>query len=961
MAGRTGAATVPVVGRTVEIGAVRTLAGDAARGRASTLLISGEAGVGKTALLRHTASWIDDHARVVWVQCLPLASLSTPLLPLRTALAEARGSDQIRLDDRGGHDVVVAFDAWLGRLAADRPTLLVVDDIQWADRGTLDVLTYVLAGPADRRLAVAATMRTDDGTTGHELRRWLADVRRLPRVSELPIGRLDRVATAGQMAALLGRSPHETLVDDVYARSAGNPYLTSLLVRRVPPDATALPPGLPAALRDALARTWHGLSAPARTLTAIMAVAGRPERSARIVAVGTAVGFADAVVPLLRETVDAGVLQSQPDGTYWFAHPLMAEVLADDLLADERRTLHAGYAELIVKESDTGPRISPDDAVAVADHYFRASLDEPAYRWALTAAEVAGPDGAHTLLHRALTLSPRIPAPAASAADLLRRIRTAAARAGRDVDELAAVDDLLNRLDPDRHPLEVVELLIRRSRLSVTTGRGFADPGDAREAMRLSSRFPASVEHAQAMAELARVELWRGEPAGADHAREAVELARALGPKTAPADAKSALACALVSEVMAQSFAGEADGFEQALQAQSLAVEARDFWAFVHATFWATNSVDVTATPASVELLRRSRERAVSLGAPHTYVARLCAVEADGLFALGDWQGCEDRLRTVLAASPGPFADASTRLTAAQLACRQGRQAEAEGHLARAEEVYHEGSGSLTFSFDAVRAELAVAAGDTDRALAAAENALRVKPDQVERLQPLAARALADRIQAIRDRGGDPAADLARLDDFRHRYPRMVADPGAGRDRYHALLTAFAAVYDAETARAHARTSTMEAWRRAADACHTADAPWDEAYCRWRQAQAAATTTIRGRAAIRQAHDLAVRLRAMPLIEELERLARVIHVPLSPTPASSGRNPAELFPGLTAREREILGFLMSGRTYAEIAATLVLSEKTVGVHVSNMLRKTGTANRVALTQLAHRLAADRSE
>jgi DNA-binding CsgD family transcriptional regulator len=60
-------------------------------------------------------------------------------------------------------------------------------------------------------------------------------------------------------------------------------------------------------------------------------------------------------------------------------------------------------------------------------------------------------------------------------------------------------------------------------------------------------------------------------------------------------------------------------------------------------------------------------------------------------------------------------------------------------------------------------------------------------------------------------------------------------------------------------------------------------------------------------------------------------------------------------PGLTAREHEILGYLVGGSTYAEIANTLVISEKTVSSHVSNLLRKTHTSSRVELAQLAHRV------
>ncbi len=65
---------------------------------------------------------------------------------------------------------------------------------------------------------------------------------------------------------------------------------------------------------------------------------------------------------------------------------------------------------------------------------------------------------------------------------------------------------------------------------------------------------------------------------------------------------------------------------------------------------------------------------------------------------------------------------------------------------------------------------------------------------------------------------------------------------------------------------------------------------------------------------------------------------------------------AEALPGLTPREREVLTHIVAGRTYGEIARELVLSEKTVSVHVSHLLHKTGTANRVELAQLARRVA-----
>jgi DNA-binding NarL/FixJ family response regulator len=111
----------------------------------------------------------------------------------------------------------------------------------------------------------------------------------------------------------------------------------------------------------------------------------------------------------------------------------------------------------------------------------------------------------------------------------------------------------------------------------------------------------------------------------------------------------------------------------------------------------------------------------------------------------------------------------------------------------------------------------------------------------------------------------------------------------------------------------------------------------------------------RGARLLRAAHDLAGRLGAALLPEDLEALAGTGRVSLDRP--ESAPPPARLpGPGLTRREREILDHLDTGRTYAEIAEALVINEKTVSSHVSNLLRKTGTASRVELSRLARRTA-----
>ena len=200
-----GGARRPLVGRAGEIDAVVGLVQDAAaRGEGGALLVSGEAGVGKTALVREASAQVAADADVLWAPCLPLTSLAVPFLPLTSALREWAAERDVPVPVLGGsgEEGPTGFDAWLDDLCRQHPVLLVVDDLQWADQSSLDVLMYVLAGLAGRRLAVVTTVRT--GEEGDPLRRWLADVRRLPGVAELVLGRLDRVATAEQIAGLLG-------------------------------------------------------------------------------------------------------------------------------------------------------------------------------------------------------------------------------------------------------------------------------------------------------------------------------------------------------------------------------------------------------------------------------------------------------------------------------------------------------------------------------------------------------------------------------------------------------------------------------------------------------------------------------------------------------------------------------------------------------------------------------------
>ncbi len=155
-------------------------------------------------------------------------------------------------------------------------------------------------------------------------------------------------------------------------------------------------------------------------------------------------------------------------------------------------------------------------------------------------------------------------------------------------------------------------------------------------------------------------------------------------------------------------------------------------------------------------------------------------------------------------------------------------------------------------------------------------------------------------------------------------------------------------LYVAEVARARDHPDQVELWRRAADDLDQV-CPWDAAYAAYRAGESVLLHRGRSRgdavALLRRAVALASELEAEPVLREATRLATAARVPIGTLTALSAKDGGTL-PGLTRREREIVAHVAAGRTYGEIARALFISEKTVSSHVSDILRKTGCANRI---------------
>ncbi|GAA2024003.1 LuxR family transcriptional regulator [Agromyces tropicus] len=946
-----------LVGRERELDTVGGLLDRAWGEEAQTLVVSGDAGAGKTALVAAACALRQSDGEALFGACLPLTSMSIPFLPIRSALrANPRlVAPPIAAVDGEGRDFAVRFDAWLDEQCERRALTLVVDDVQWADRSTLDTLMYAVAGPAARRLAIVVTLRAGEVGLGHPLQRWLADVRRLPRTTELELGPLDRAGTAAQLQAVLGTSPHQSLIDDVQAHSRGNPYFTRLLVTGLPPGARAVPASFPADLRSAVLQSWYRLSEPTRQLATVLAVGGRAMRADDLAAVA---GEADvaATRSLLLEAVGAGTLDLLDDGGFWFHHPLGAEALEATLGADERREWHRRFADAI--EAAGGAETSVATAVAVADHRYRSGEARSALDWALRAASAAraasGTAEELRLLRRGVDLRAQLPGDERSMDELLGRLIRAAEVAGATAEELEAVDLLLDRIDGEADPLRAAALLVRRMHLRFMRGLAFAEVPEMEDAVRLASADLASPEYALASAELAQTELWHGATSAGARAATALVRARSAGDPRA-------LSFALSVASMSATLAGDvvaAAGFGR--EAMAPALQARDWFGYVHAALWEANAIETWASAEYAARIGDRRKELEANGGPHPYVAWLSAAEANSHLASGGWREADERLRVALGSDPGPLGDVEARLAAARLAALQGQLREAEAHLLRVEELVVDGSAFLPLEYDAVRAEVRLALGDPAGAYdAALEGAVErgVAPTMAEWLMPFAARALADEAQSARD-AGDPVDEvLDRLDALVERFPHIIEDVGTATELVRRQDAALDGLYAAECARARAEPGAADAWSLAAAQCVSARLPWEEAYARWRAAEALlgrGGDRAAGAEMLRSGLALARRLRARPVEGELLDLARRARVPVE-EPDRAMPEPTPVVPGLTDREREVLALIAVGRTYSEIARSLVISEKTVSTHVSHLLDKTGSANRVELARLVHRL------
>ncbi|MFJ4207801.1 AAA family ATPase [Paenarthrobacter sp. NPDC089675] len=923
-------------------------------GTSRTILVLGDAGIGKTALVAAVRASVPDQYAVLAGAALPLKSLDIHYHALRSAFRSADSLASPRPFSPGavGTEAPQFIDQWIESVTARRPLLLAIDDLQWADADTLDMLMFIIAGPVDRPLGIVGTVRSEAVVDGCPLQGWLADVKRLPNVSLARLGPLDRPASANQIASLLGYQPAQSLVSEIFGHSAGNPYFTRLLVEGLDVRDGRLPTGFPADLRDAVLRSWQGLSTEGRRLTQILALGGNPAPLSRFAQVAKASIPGIQIRHELDASMAAGIVELERDGTYWFRHPLIPEVLELETAAEDRLEWHAAFARVYEEalDSQTG---DAQASQSLANHYFNCGRWDAALRWTLVAASHRESNGewpeALELLERAVDLHSRARQAPKDMKELWERVRTAAFNSGDFRAELRAIESLLTLADPAREPLGVAALLVRRMHLRMSVGESFLDLADVVRAGQLAAGDPLSWQYVLASAETIHVRLWKDQYRGVPSTSDVVSLARRVGDHRA-------LSFALTASAMERVFAGDPrPAVGLAREAAAEALTGGDYWAYCHAVAWLGNAEEGWVSRKYGEIMRSAREELAQARAPHSFMSKIAADEAASFLAVGSWRDAKVALRTAVSFDPGPMGDVSGRLTMARLDALQGRTQDAFAHLGRAEEVNRDSDAFVNLGFAAVRSELNVIAGRSSDALdvaVAAASRPGPPPTMCEWLLPLAARALADMVQDARDSDLPTAALLDAAADLKERFPVVLTDAGALTPLYASQIKAFNMLYDAEIGRARNQGGTTGIWVLAADACKEASLAWEEAYACQRAAE---TILLRGRGKgnaveiLKRGLALARELQATPVETALRVLADRSRIPLA---SEAARRPstAPAHWSLTPREAVILEHLVAGKTYREIATALFISEKTVSSHISSVLRKAGAANRIDLAR-----------
>jgi len=848
---------VQLAGRRRELAA---LGRHLSHGDGRLLLVTGEAGIGKTALV-DAAGQLADGVVVVAGSCLPLAT-EVPLLPVTELLRGVHEHDggqllkQVLADCPsyvGG--AIAPLLPELERSTVDRPTAdggwerqrlfgairavltalgeqgrfaALIEDLHWADSATLDLLDYLLAAPEGREIPIVGTYRTADPETTPQTTAWRLRTERRPRVDGLDLGPLTREESAEQLDRL-GHHASREIVDRIHDRAAGHPLFVEQLAAEST-VAAGTEDALPRRLADLLDQRLIGVRGDQWRVARALGIADRGLTSLQLQEVTSLP--ADALSGLLHDLDERRLLGSRGDAQVRLRHPLLAEAIRSRMVPGEAQEEHGRIATTLAGS----PAAS---AAEVAEHWRRAGAAAEELEWRIAAARSAARRFAVAQAadqwRRALALwpagggsfgSPPVTRTVAylGAMDALNHVDVAAG--------WAVAQEAMEAL-PDRSGPDAAETYQRAAEFTCFLSGPESALRLLEVALRIYETLPACAGHAHALARRQFFESSRGDEAAAGAAgAAALRIAREVGEP------------ALVREMLGAR-AGDDANRGDASRALSRIEEARAitppdpdpatdiYLAIVHSLVLQAAGADTARVVAAG---RPGLEAAESWAIANFPVSVLRSNLGAASRRAGDVGGAADLVDPATEESPTQ-ALYPAHYERAVLDALRGRPAAALDRI-RALAAF-----PVTFLANRLECAQSVAivrlwCGRQESALHGLMNVLEEcptdeYPDLVGELLVLAVRAAADLAELRHDRE-TATGIVARLNVLRDRGP---TDP-LGADQTYGDRTALAASWTAERLRLEGRAS-VDAWLGAAAHWDRRTRPHDAAYCRWRAAQAA--------------------------------------------------------------------------------------------------------------------------